>query len=188
MSPEGGESTKNAKIQSSTILEEILRKIFSKDNPVMTLQFHHAKAKIPEDILGVHTYLPVREHFPQANLDVIVRDIARVMMLSLQAPRYTTFDTWYHSFVQKIEDLDLLYGQITWEQVYLAMVLWALQLMGSKYQVLRRYIKMNLPSATKEILNEPRETLDKVMEMISKWETPTMSYQTTRRIHERTDM
>ena len=81
--------------------------------------------------------------------------------------------------MQKIEDLDLLYGQITWDQVHLAMVLWALQLMGSKYQVLRRYIKMNLPSATKEILNEPRETLDKVMEMISKWETPTLSCQTT---------
>jgi len=175
MNPEGGESTKNAKIQSSTILEEILRKIFSKDNPVMELKFHHANSKIPLDMLGVYTYMLVRKHFQQANLDVIVRDIARVMMFSLQAPRYTTFDAWYHSFMQKIEDLDLLYGQITWDQVYLTMVLWALQLMGGKYQVLRRHIKPELPSATKEILNEPRETLDKVMEMISKWETPTKS-------------
>jgi hypothetical protein len=82
--------------------------------------------------------------------------------------------------MQKIETLDLLYGQITWEQVYLAMVLWALQLMGDKYTILRRQIKMNLPSATKEILKEPKETLDKVMEMISKWETPMLSCQTTK--------
>ena len=103
------------------------------------------------------------------------------MMFSLQAPRYTTFDTWYRSFMQKIETLDLLYGQITWEQVYLAMVLWALQLMGGKYILLRRQIKMNLPSSTKEILKEPKETLDKVMEMISKWETPMLSCQLQRR-------
>ena len=64
-----------------------------KDNPVMALQFHHVNAKIPQDILGVHTYLLVREHFPQANLDVIVRDIARVMMFSLQAPK--VHNLWY---------------------------------------------------------------------------------------------
>ena len=177
---EGDELTKNAKIQSSTILDEILRKIFSKDNPELALQFHQAATKIPQDLLGVYTYSLVKEYFPQANLDVIVSDIAKVMMFSLQAPRYTTFDTWYHSFMQKIETLDLLYGQITWEQVYLAMVLWALQLMGDKYTILRRQIKMNLPSATKDILNEPKETLDKVMEMISKWETPMLSWQTTK--------
>jgi hypothetical protein len=79
----------------------------------------------------------VRDHFPHANLDVIVRDIARVMMfslLSLQAPRYTTFDGWYRSFMQKIENLNLLYGQISWDQVYLVMVLRTLQLTGNKYQ------------------------------------------------------
>ncbi len=103
----------------------------------MTLKFHHAYAKIPEDILGVYAYQIIRDQFPQATLDVIVRDIVRVLMFSLQAPRYTTFDGWYRSFMQKIEDLNLLYGQITWEQVYLAMILWALQLMGGRYQLLR---------------------------------------------------
>ena len=133
-STEEGESAKNAKIQSSTILAEILRNIFSKDNPVMALKFHHANAQIPQDFLDVYTYLLMRDQFPKATLDVIVRDIARVMMFSLQAPTYTTFDAWYRSFMQKIENLDLLYGQITWDQVYLVMVLWALQLMGSRYQ------------------------------------------------------
>ena len=133
----------------------------------MTLKFHHANGKVPQDILGVYAYLLVRDHFPQANLDVIVRDIARVMMFSLQAPRYTTFDAWYRSFMQKIEDLDLLYGQITWDQVYLAMVLWALQLMGSKYQLLKQHAKFKLPSDTKELLKEPNETLDKVIEMMT---------------------
>ena len=50
--------------------------------------------------MDVYTYLLVRDHFPHANLDVIVRDITRVMMFSLQAPKYTTFDTWYRSFIQ----------------------------------------------------------------------------------------
>ena len=115
-STEEVKSVKNAMIQSSTILAEILRNIFSKDNPVMALKFHHANAKVPQDVLGVYTYLLVREQFPQATLDVIVHDIARVMMFSLQAPKYTTFDTWYRRFMQEIENLDLLYGQITWEQ------------------------------------------------------------------------
>ena len=73
--PKEGKSTKNAKIQSRTILVEILRNIFSKDNPVMVLKFHHVTAQIPQDILGVYTYLLVRDQFPQANLDVIVLDI-----------------------------------------------------------------------------------------------------------------
>ena len=57
--------------------------------------------------------------------------------------------------MQEIENLDLLYGQITWEQVYLAMVLWALQLMGSRYKPLREHMKLKLPSNTKELLKEP---------------------------------
>jgi hypothetical protein len=142
-STEDGELAKDAKIQSSTILAEILRNIFSKDNPVMALKFHHANGQVPQDIFGVYMYLLVRDHFPHANLEVIVHDIARVMMFSLQAPKYTTFDTWYRSSMQKIEDLNLLYGQITWDEVYLAMVLWALQLMGSKYQLLRQHIKLS---------------------------------------------
>ena len=60
--------------------------------------------------------------------------------------------------MQKIEDLNLLYGQITWDQVYLAMVIWALELMGGKYQLLRQHVKLMLPSKTKELLKEPNET------------------------------
>ena len=56
-----------AKIQSSTILAEILRNIFSKDNPVMALKFHHVYAKIPEDILGVYAYQIIEDQFPQAH-------------------------------------------------------------------------------------------------------------------------
>jgi hypothetical protein len=49
----------------------------------MALKFHHAYAKIPEDILGVYAYQIIRDQFPQATLDVIVRDIVRVLMFSL---------------------------------------------------------------------------------------------------------
>ncbi len=44
----------------------------------------------------------------------------------------------------------------------LAMVLWALQLMGGRYQLLRQHMKFKLPSDTKELLKEPNETLDKI--------------------------
>jgi hypothetical protein len=182
-----GKTAIGAKIQSSTILAEILRNIFSKDNPVMALRFHHAYAKIPEDILGVYVYQIIRDQFPQATLDVIVRDIVRVLMFSLQAPRYTTFDGWYRSFMQKIEDLNLLYGQITWEQVYLAMVLWALQLMGGRYQLLRQHMKFKLPSETKEFLKEPNETLNKIITMITQWDTSTMSHQNQKEQREKAD-
>ena len=79
----------------------------------MTLKFHHTNAQVPQDILDVYTYLLVGDQFPQVTLDVIVRDIARVISFSLQTPKYTTFDTWYLNFMQEIENLDLLYGQIT---------------------------------------------------------------------------
>ena len=161
------------------------RDLFSKDNPVMALKFHHAYAKIPEDVLGVYAY--IKDQFPQATLDVIVRDIVRVLMFSLQAPRYATFDGWYRSFMQKIENLNLLYEQITWEQVYLAMVLWALQLMGSRYQLLRQHMKFKLPSGTKELLKEPNETLDKIITMVTQWDTSTMDHQNQKEQQEKAD-
>jgi hypothetical protein len=89
--------------------------------------------------------------------------------------------------MQKIEILDLLYGQITWDQVYLAMVLWALQLMGSRYQLLRQHLKLRFPSDTKELLKESYETLDKIMTMITQWDTLTMSYQNTKEIKGQAD-
>jgi hypothetical protein len=153
----------------------------------MALKFHHTYAKIPEDILGVYTYQIIKDQFPQATLDVIVRDIVRVLMFSLQAPRYATFDGWYRSFMQKIENLNLLYEQITWEQVYLAMVLWVLQLNDSRYQVLRQHMKFKLPSDTKELLKEPNETLDKIITMITQWDTSTMDHQNQKEQQEKAD-
>ena len=102
------------------------------------------------------------------------------MMFSPQATKYTNFDAWYHRFMQEIENLDLLYGQITWEQVYLVMVLWALQFMGNKYKPLREHMKLKLPSDTKELLKEPNESLDKIMTMVTQWDNPTMSYHDTK--------
>ena len=89
---ENDKDAKNAKLQSITILEEILRNIFSKDNPALSLQLYHARTKVPEDILGVYSLQTIREYFPQTTLDVIVRDIIKVLMFSLQAPKCATFD------------------------------------------------------------------------------------------------
>jgi hypothetical protein len=75
---ETDKDAQDAKLQSITILEEILRRIFSKDNPAFDLQIQHARTRVPEDLLGVYTLHIVREHFPQATLDVIVRDIIKV--------------------------------------------------------------------------------------------------------------
>jgi hypothetical protein len=165
------------KIQSSTILAEILRQIFSKNNPAMALKFHHTYTKIPEDILGIYTYQIIKDQFPQATLDVIVRDIIKVLMFSLQSSKYTKFDHWYRSFMKAIEDLNLLYGEITWEQTYLAIVIWALELMDDRYKLLRQHMKFKLPSDTKELLKNPNETLDNVIKMVTQWDTQSMSYQ-----------
>ena len=173
---EEGRSAVGAKVQASMILAEILRNIFSKDNPVMALKFHHAYAKIPEDILGVYAYQIIKDQFPQATLDVIVRDIIKVLMFSLQASKYTTFDHWYRSFMKEIEDLNLLYGEITWEQTYLAIVMWALELMDDRYKLLRQHMKLRLPSDTKGLLKNPNEALDNVIKMVTQWDTQSMSY------------
>ena len=83
--------------------------------------------------MGVYALHIVREHFPQATLDVIVRDIFKVLMLSLQAPKCATFEEWHRKLQKSIEDLNLLYGAIRWDQIYLAIVVWALDLMEDKY-------------------------------------------------------
>jgi hypothetical protein len=96
---EDDKDSKNAKLQSSTILEEILRRVFSKDNPALAFPIQHARTKVPQDLLGVYALHIVREHFPQATLDVIVRDIIKVLMFSLQAPRCATIDEWHRKFM-----------------------------------------------------------------------------------------
>jgi hypothetical protein len=103
----------------------------------LSLQLYHARTKVPEDILGVYALQIIREYFPQATLDVIVCDIIKVLMFSLQAPRCATFDEWHRKFMKSIEDLNLLYGEISWDQIYLAIVIWALELMENKYKLLR---------------------------------------------------
>ena len=168
---ETDKDAKNAKLQSSTILEEILRKIFSKDNPALSLQLYHARTKVPEDILGVYALQIIREHFQQATLDVIVRDIIKVLMFSLQAPRCATFDEWHRKFMKSIEDLNLLYGEISWNQIYLAIVMWALELMENKYKLLRQHMKLNLPKSTKALLENPTDTLDQIIKMVTQWDT-----------------
>jgi uncharacterized coiled-coil protein SlyX len=168
---ENDKDAKNAKLQSSTILEEILRRIFSKDNPALALQIQHARTKVPEDLLGVYALHIVREHFPQATLDVIVRDIIRVLMFSLQAPRCTTFAEWHRKLQKSIEDLNLLYGAISWDQIYLAIVVWALELMDNKYVQLRQHMKFNLPGTTKALLENPIDTLDQIIRMVTKWDS-----------------
>jgi hypothetical protein len=72
---------------------------------VMTLKFHHADAPRRYRRIywaSMHTRSwNINSH--KQHSDVIVHDIVRVLMFSLQAPRYTTFDGWYCSFMQKIE-------------------------------------------------------------------------------------
>ena len=124
---------KNAQIKvkknAQLIPAEISWKFFSKDNPAVVLKFHHAYVKIPEDILGVYMEKIIKDQFPQGTLDVIVWDIIKVLMFSRQTPKFNEFDVWYHSFMKAIEDLNLFYGPIPWEQIYLAMVIWTLDLM-----------------------------------------------------------
>ena len=100
----------------------------------MTLKFHYVHVKIPEDMLGVYAYQIIKDQFPQGTLDGIVRDIIKVLMFSSQASKYTKFDHWYRNFLKVIEDLNLLYGEITWEQTYLVIVIWALELMDDRYR------------------------------------------------------
>ena len=40
--------------------------------------------------------------------------------------------------------MNLLYGDISWDQIYLAIVIWALELMENKYRQLRQHMKFNL--------------------------------------------
>ena len=84
--------SKNSKLQSNTIQEEILRRVSSKDNLARALQIQHARTKVPEDLLGVYALHIVKEHFPQVTLDVLVSDILKVLIFSLQSPRCATFD------------------------------------------------------------------------------------------------
>jgi hypothetical protein len=39
----------------------------------------------------------------------------------------------------------LLYGAISWDQIYLVIVVWVLELMEDKYMQIRQHVKFNLP-------------------------------------------
>jgi hypothetical protein len=105
---ETDKDSQDVKLQSNTILEEILWRIFSKDKPAFALQIQHARTRVPEDLLGVYALHNVREHFPQDTLDVIVCDIIKVLMFSLQTPKCVTFEEWHRKLQKSIEDLNLL--------------------------------------------------------------------------------
>ena len=73
--------------------------------------------------------------------------------------------------MKAIENLNLLYGEITWEQTYLTIVIWSLELMDNSYRLLRQHMKFKLPSDTKELLKNPNETLDNVIKMVTQLDT-----------------
>ena len=70
-----------------------------------------------------------------------------------------------------IEDLNFLYGDISWDQIYLAIVIWALELMENKYRQVRHHMKFSLPGPTKTLLGNPIYTLHQIIRMVTKWDT-----------------
>ena len=86
---EDDEDAKNAKPQSSTILEE------------MCLCATHRQGALSTDDPWCYC----------------VWHIIKVLMFSLQAPRCATFDEWHHKLQNSIEDLNLIYGEISWDQI-----------------------------------------------------------------------
>jgi hypothetical protein len=71
---------------------------------------------------------------------------------------------------KSIEDLILLCGAIHWEQIYLAIVVWALELMEDECRQLRQHMKFNLPGTTKALLDTPIDTGDQMIRMVTKWD------------------
>ncbi len=106
-------------------------------------------------------------------------------MFSLQAPKCATFEEWHRKLQKSIEDLNLLYGAISWDHIYLAIVVWALELMEDKYRQLRQHMKFNLPGTTKALLENPIDTLDQIIRRVTKWDgtqvTPQMRNAMVRR-------
>ena len=86
--------------------------------------------------------------------------------------------------MKAITDLNLFYGVITWEQTYLTIVIWTLELMDDRYRLLSQHMKFKLPSDTKELLKNPNETLDNVIKMVTQWDTQNMSYRQEKGIHQ----
>ena len=64
--------------------------------------------------------------------------------------------------------MNLLYGDISWDQIYLAIVIWTLELMEYKYRQLRQHMKFNLSGTTKVLLENPIDTLDQIIRMVTK--------------------
>ena len=56
-------------------------------------------------------------------------------------------------------------------KVYLAIVIWALELMENKYKLLRQHMKFNLPTTAKALLESPTDTLDQIIKMVTQWDT-----------------
>jgi hypothetical protein len=50
-------------------------------------------------------------------------------------------------------------------------VIWALELIENKYKLLRQHMKFNLPTTTKALLENPTDTLDQIIKMVTQWDT-----------------
>ena len=83
--------------------------------------------------------------------------------------------------------LELANGEISWDQIYLAIVIWSLELMEKKYRQLRQHMKFNLPGTTKALLENPIDTLDQIIRMVTKWDTAQVTSQ-LKNVMERREM
>ena len=84
--------------------------------------------------------------------------------------------------------MNLLYGDISWDQIYLAIAIWALELMENKYKQLRQHMKFNLPGKTKALLENPVDTLDQIIRMVTKWDTTQVTFQMRNVMKRKRDM
>ena len=73
--------------------------------------------------------------------------------------------------------MSLLYGDINWDQIYLAIVIWGLELMENKYRKLSQHMKFNLPGTITAVLENPIDTLDQIIRMVTKWDTAQVTSQ-----------
>ena len=78
-------------------------------------------------------------------------------LVTMQAPRCATFDEWHHNFMKSIEDLNLLYGKMSWNQICLSILICDLEMMENKDRLMRNHMKLqsNLPQNNQIITWNP---------------------------------
>ena len=67
-------------------------------------------------------------------------------------------------------------------------MVWALELMEDKYRQLRQHMKFNLPGTTKALLENPIDTLDQIIRMVTKWDGTQVTPQMRNAMVRRSDM